>query len=416
MPLKNFFQEQIELLRYLWLNPNQRARCVRLPSDLTPLFMKMLAGLDRDENNQHLTLCCEAPFENHRQYFDALLRELNEELTRWRGPLKAAGFELPQGPGNVRGLPPERMFAIQAATLADSLPDYVGCVVFVLLPDRVADAEAFGRAVEFLAREMPSPWLKFIVVDEDKNPAFDKLEESDPHFWVQSFQLTPEEIETRVKADLARGTGLSPEERRQYTALLAGFAYARKEYDQAQFLQRRWVEMTGPDDLPAEAANALYNLGNTQVAQEDFPAAEETYSKALELALDHDLNPLLPMILANLGVALYRQKRLEEALRSFQIARDTCKAQNLLPTEAHVLDCMARIYEEDGRLEEAEGCWEMALAIYDGITSETFMRGREGARGAIVERLDRLADTRKRLAGTVKQRPRAGWFRWLKGA
>ena len=87
MPLKNYFQEQIDLLRYLLVNPKQRARCVRL----TPVFMKMLAGLERDENNPHLMLCCEAPFDNYPQYFEALLRELNEELLGWQEPLRAAG-------------------------------------------------------------------------------------------------------------------------------------------------------------------------------------------------------------------------------------------------------------------------------------------------------------------------------------
>jgi tetratricopeptide (TPR) repeat protein len=416
MPLKNYFKEQIDMLHYLLDNPNQRARGLRLPSDLTPVFMKMLAGLDRDDNYPHLIFCCEAPFDNYAQYFEALLAELNEELVRWREPLQAAGLELPSAGSAVQGLRPDWIFAVRASALADRLPDYVGCVVFVLVPDRVADAEGFGRAVEFLARPMPSPWLRFIILDEHNNPAFDRLEQRDPNFWVQSFELKPEEIEARVKADLARGTGLNPDEERQYTALLAGFAFARKEYDQALGYQRQWLDKIGPAGAPAEKANALYNLANTHLAQNDLAAAEETYGQALEVALDHRLTPLVPMILTNLGVALYRQQRSEEALQTFQVARDTCKAQELIPTEAHELDCMGRTYEADGKPDDARQCWQEALAIYNGITSETFARGREGGLAALVEQLDRLGSSREPVAAAGKPPAQAGWRRWLKGA
>src|SRR5262249_23375536 len=140
---------------------------------------KVLAGLEKDENSPHLMLCCEAPFENPRQYFEALLRELAEEEGRWELPLKAAGFELRLGTANLGRLPPDWKFVTYASALADALPDFVGHVVLVLVPDRVADAAGYRRAVEFLARHTPSPWLKYLVLDEHKSRAFDKIDEWD---------------------------------------------------------------------------------------------------------------------------------------------------------------------------------------------------------------------------------------------
>jgi tetratricopeptide (TPR) repeat protein len=416
MPLKNFFNEQLQLLRHFLEEPSHRVRCVRIAPDLTPLFMKMLAGLEKDENNPHLLLCCEAPFESPRQYFEALLRELTEEVSRWELPLKAAGFELRLPAANLAGLSPDRKFVAYASALADAFPDFVGYLVVVLVPDRVADAAGYRQVVELLARQTPSRWLKYLVLDEHKSPALDRIDEWDPRIWVQPFHLTPEEIEARAQAALERGSGLTAEETRQYTALLAGFAYARKEHDRALQLQKQWVEMVGPDGPAAEAANALYNLANTHLARKDFAAAEETYGKALELALDNRLDVLVPMVLTNLGVALYRQKRWEEALRSFRIARDTCKAQDLRPTEAHVLDCMGRTYEADGKLDEAEQCWREALAVYDGITSETFADGRAGGKALIQEQLARVAEARRQTGKSAKQPAKAGWFGWRKGA
>jgi tetratricopeptide (TPR) repeat protein len=116
------------------------------------------------------------------------------------------------------------------------------------------------------------------------------------------------------------------------------------------------------------------------------------------------------MILTNRGVALYRQQRWEEAVRSFRIARDSCKAQDLRPTEAHVLDCLGRTYEADGKLDEAEACWREALAVYDGITAETFAGGKEGGQALLREQLDRVAELRKHGRKPAKPPGKAGWF------
>ena len=53
---------------------------------------------------------------------------------------------------------------------------------------------------------------------------------------------------------------------------LASFAFARKDYARAQKLQEDWAESVAQDGPPAEAANALYNLGNTQLAKKDYAA------------------------------------------------------------------------------------------------------------------------------------------------
>src|SRR5262249_34431516 len=145
MPLKRFFQEQIELLKYLMREPTHRARCVRILPDLTPLFMKVLAGLEKDEDSPHLMLCCEVPFESEQQYYKALLAGLDEELELWQEPLRAVGFELPSRTPQQERLPPDRKFVAAASALADSLAEDVGCIVLILAPDSVADAEGFGR-------------------------------------------------------------------------------------------------------------------------------------------------------------------------------------------------------------------------------------------------------------------------------
>jgi tetratricopeptide (TPR) repeat protein len=390
MLLKSFFAAHVELIRLFMDDLDQRLRVVRCEPDMRPLLMRLLAGLDGDESIPHLMLCSDAPFESSDQFFDDLLALLAAEVARWKQPLKAAGFQFRLRPDDLASLPPHKRFVTYAGALADALPEVVGSVVLILVPDRVADPGKYRKAVEYLAAKTPSDWMKYLVVDELRKPAVDRIEKKCPGVLTQDFHFAPAEIEEDVKADLRRGVGLSPPDVRQYTALLAGFAFARREYDDALRLQQQWVDLSARDGAPTELASACYNLGNTQLARGDVAAAEETYGRALDLAIDHKMGPLVPMILSNLGVALYRQGRAEQAVQSFQIAREQCRSQNLLPIEAHVLDCMGKLYESDGKADEAAGCWHEALAVYDGMTSDAFAEGRDGGRAQILEQLDRL--------------------------
>src|SRR5262249_28367438 len=176
---------------------------------------------------------------------------------------------------------------------------------------------------------------KYIVFDQKTKPMLGKLDEQSPKITIQSFSLEPADIENQVRAALAVGLWRSPAEERQYQAMLAGFAFARKDYDTALKLQQGWADGLARDGPAAGRANALYNLGNAYLAKRDCPAAERTLGQALQIAMDRQLKPMLPMILTNLGVALYRQKRPAEAAQSFQVARQICQAQNLRPAEAH---------------------------------------------------------------------------------
>jgi tetratricopeptide (TPR) repeat protein len=416
MALKSFFTDQIETLKDFLIHRRQTLHCVRVEPDMRPLLIKILQGLDQDPQCPHLMLWSEVPFDNRRQYFEALLQELTEDLRRWEMPLKAAGFEFRPGPEQKRGLSPEAKFLAHAAALADALPANVGSLVLVLAPDRIGDAEGYRAAARFLADRTPTRWLKYLFIDGRKQPALAGIERECPRAGAQDFHITPEEIENRTRADLERGFGLSPTEKRQYMALLAGFAFARKEYDDALRLQQRSLEMLGPGDPAAEAANAHYNLGNTHLARKEYPAAEAAFGKALEIALDRQVDGLVPVVLTNLGVTLFRQGRREHAPQSFRVARDACKAQQLRPVEAHVLDCQAMTYEADGQLDEAERCWNEALAVYDSMSAETFAAAREGGRADIRHKLERLAASRKKAPEEAKPATKAGWFRWRKGA
>ena len=96
-------------------------------------------------------------------------------------------------------------------------------------------------------------------------------------------------------------------------------------------------------------AHPVYNtLGHVYLAQENFPAAEEAYGRALDLA------PGFALYLYHLGLSEYRQGKYQEAAESFAAA-----TQGTLPTAEY--DLQARYYLARS-LEEIDAPQQAALA------------------------------------------------------
>jgi tetratricopeptide (TPR) repeat protein len=212
------------------------------------------------------------------------------------------------------------------------------------------------------------------------------LAETEPQVSIQRFHLDPAEIERSVHDDLARGQ-LSPVETRRYTAMAGAFAAAHRRYDEAAEYQQRVLNLCQPDCPPAELAGACYDLANTQLALKQFAEAEANFNRAAHVCLEHQIQPMLAMVLCNLGVVLQRQNRIDDALRSLDVARRTFSAIGNPPAEAHVLDCAARVLAQAGRRDEAEEAWRSALALYDGIDNPAMRDVREHGRDDLLEKL-----------------------------
>jgi tetratricopeptide (TPR) repeat protein len=251
--------------------------------------------------------------------------------------------------------------------------------------------------------------VKYVVLDDRIERHTAELAEAMPKVKVQSLYLSPEEMERRTKWHLATGIAVGPHERRIYTGLLAGFALARKEHDEALRLSQEQLKLTVPTGTPNDLAAVHYNIGNVQLAKKDYPAAAESFTKALELAMTAGLSAIVPSILCNLGVTLFHGDAREQADQCFATARVYCQKLNLRPTEAHILDCMARCHSTANRPDEAERCWKEALAKYDEITDPHMAFARDGGKKLILMMLeqhykgtkqpDRLAAVQAEMVG-----------------
>jgi tetratricopeptide (TPR) repeat protein len=363
---------------------------VEVAPDLKQLLLRTLLKLDQDATSPHRLMMLDTPFLSSSQFFTALHAEITQHCEKHRQAVPALARALTPGDSTLEKLPPSARFERLVSALADAISQSVSSFVLILDPPEVKDPEAYRQAVGWLAENTRSRWAKYLVLDDRLNSLLDRIETESRRAAVQEFHFPPEAIEKQIRADVHDPRRLTPFERRQYVGMLAGFAFARQQYAEAERLQRGWLEMIDREGKPEEKANALYNLGNTHLGKREASAAEQSFVGAVEVCLAQGLSPLLPLVLTNLGVALHRQGKTAQALKSFQIARDNCRAQKLRPVEAHVLDCLANVYQQHNQCGQAEQCWLQALALYEGIASEFFDDLRQAGSEDILIKLERL--------------------------
>ena len=91
----------------------------------------------------------------------------------------------------------------------------------------------------------------------------------------------------------------------------------------------------------------------------------------------------------NLGIALHRLGRFDEAFGALRVASNFFRAQGNRPGEAFVCDNLAAMHLELGRREDARRVWRYALGLYDGITNPALADVRDSGRADIVAKLER---------------------------
>ena len=393
MPLSAFFEDQVKEIRGFLEDPDRVVQIVEVDPELRAILLKMLAGLDEEDAFPHLLIGHDGRFGRPVQWFADLQNALEAELGRHAADLAAEGIDAadPAKDPSRRGPWP---FLWRADLFAELLPDSTGSLAFVIEPDQVDDPAGFVRSIGFLAENVRSRWLKFIVLDERLAPRLTELARSQERVGLQTFWCSPQELQARLDAMLAvHGTAASPEARR-VRAMAAAAAFANKDYPKALALQQGLLKDAQADGTPAEQAMAAYGLGNTLLAAGEAQAAAETFLQACQLCSEHGVNELAPMAYTNLGVSLHRLGDFDQAFAALRVGSAFYRAQGNLPGEAFVCDNLALIYQELGRPADAEKVWRYALARYEGITNPAMADVRESGRADVLAKLERLGADR----------------------
>ncbi|MFY7953062.1 MAG: tetratricopeptide repeat protein [Armatimonadaceae bacterium] len=407
MPLQQFFEEQVRSLRIFLNTRGCGMRVVLSDPDTKTITHKLLAGLENDDRVTAVLVPTDAPFADAATFCRKVYADVVDSYQPFAVPLEAEYILPPPAWESLKSPDPAERLARGLAMFANALPEDVGAVAVVLDPSEVTNAAEYRRVLAHLKGNTPSEWVKYVVIDDRLNGHTVDLVMSDDAVQAQSMHLPPAEIEARAKQALAAGL-VTAAERLAYTGLLASFAAARKEYGVALDLYTRQLELAEASGTPGDLAGVQYNLGNTYLAMSDHTAAALTYSDGLKLAMTANLPALVPMLLTNLGVTLFHGGAPEKAVECFATARVYARNLNQPPTEAHILDSLAKCHALAGQHAEAEKCWAEALATYDKISAPPLAYARDGGKRLIhlqleqhyakTRQADKLTAVRKELA------------------
>ncbi|MGK9166739.1 tetratricopeptide repeat protein [Inquilinus limosus] len=390
MPLTAFFSEQLDGLEDFMDEAGPVIRVVLIDPEMRPILLRMLAGLDEQDDFPHLLIGHDEPFGDPVGWFGTLQDTLDAQLAQHAEALAEAGISLAAEDAEDEAGRGPWPFLRRAERLAEALPEGAGSLVFLLRPESVEDRDGFARSVAFLADKVASPRLKFVALDDRRSPCLAALASEHPTVSTQTFWCSPQEMEQRVNAMLEQSGQTSPSDHRRALMMAAGFAFANKDYARAETLQRQQLEAAEAADEPLEQAIGAYGLGNTLLAAERPEEGVEAFVRACDLCVAHRLNELAPMTYTNLGVALHRLGRFEQAFEALRVGSRFFKAQGNRPGEAFVCDNLAAMHQELGRPEEATRVWRYALGLYEGITNPALQDVREAGLADIRAKLERL--------------------------
>jgi tetratricopeptide (TPR) repeat protein len=389
MPLSAFFEDQLQTLRTFMAQPRQVVQIIAIDPEFRTILLKMLVGLDQQADFPHVLLGWHEIFAEPVAWFRGLQDVLEEQCTAHAAALGDLGIttnNLAKDP-STRGPWP---FLLRAEQIVDKLPDTCGSLVLLIDPQRVDDPAGLARSIEFLADNVRSRWLKFVVLDERLTPLLADLAAEHERIGLQTFWCSPQELERRLDDKLAAQPPESSPDGRRVAAMAAAVASANKDHAKAAALQQRVLDETISEGSPAEQAMAAYGLGNTLLAAGQLEAAADGLLLTCQLCSEHELNHLAPMAYTNLGIALHRLGDFDHAFAALRVGSAFYRAQGNLPGEAFVCDNLALIYQELGRPEDAARVWNYALGRYDSITNPTMADVREAGRADIVGKLERL--------------------------
>jgi tetratricopeptide (TPR) repeat protein len=387
MPYEKFFAAQLEELEAFLDASTPAVRVVAIDGEMRNILMRMLLGLDQDEEFPHILLGHFDSFLDPVSWFEALHQGLEVQLVQHAEEIRSAGMETPE-PDPDGTLPSPWRFLRRAQAVAQSLPEELRSLAFIIDPERVEDPAGFVRSIDFLAGNVKSRWLKFIVLDDRSAPRLQQLAADHPRVNTQTFWLDPKDMQRSVDEDLAK-SGDAPS-----SALLgqaAAFASAQHDHSRAVALQwQRIMQVEKEGGAPAEQVLARLDYGRALLGAGHPDPAAETLLQACELCSAHQLHDLAPLAYTELGIALNRSGNVEQSFEALRVGSEFFRAQDNLPGEAHVCDTLAKMHEERGEPAEAERVWRYALSLYEGIANPQLADVRSAGIDDIESKLARL--------------------------
>jgi Soluble NSF attachment protein, SNAP len=261
-------------------------------------------------------------------------------------------------------------------------------LLVVVEPAPLEDASLYGASMVSLAAAAASPRVRWVLLDPSHGGALPVLTERDRPVLHARLEVTPDAMEDGVRARLADAS-LPPLERFRFTLVLAGFALSRRDFDHALALQDGAVGMARAMNSPAEEATAFLSVGHTLYSDHQWAEARKAFSRATELALDAERDPLAAQGLTNLGHTQLCAGEAAEAESCYRTAGEWFERMGAPLQAAHALTWLGESQRRQTRFNEAEATWRDVVARYDALGPDFAAATRVG-RAEVIERLARM--------------------------
>lgn len=287
-------------------------------------------------------------------------------------------------------LGPEGVLADFAERVARVVCDDHQVLLLVVEPAPLEDASLYGLSMLALAAAAASPRVRWVLLDPSGGAALPVLSERERPVLHARLEVTPDAMESGVNARLA-DPSLPPLERFRFTLVLAGFALSRRDFDHALTLQDGALGMAQAMKSPAEEATALLSVGHTFYSSERWEDARKAFTRATELAMDAERDPLAAQALTNLGHTQLCVGEHAEAETCYRTAGDWFGRMGALLQAAHAMTWLGEALRRQSRFNEAEEAWRDVVARYDALGPDFEAASRVG-RAEVVERLARMRE------------------------
>jgi len=179
----------------------------------------------------------------------------------------------------------------------------------------------------------------------------------------------------------------------QATALRLGglIATEKKEYDKAEDLLQRALDIRRSLSADREVAYALNSLGLLAQERKQYDKAERYFHEALELARKIDDKSGQSIYIGNLGILAIVRKQWSEALKLFEQTLPLAKEVGRVELIADVHYGIARVQEAVGQPGDALPLAQEAVKIYQRLQHKDMERAQH-----LAERLAKILKNEKR--------------------
>jgi tetratricopeptide (TPR) repeat protein len=391
-------------------DPVQNLLVVCTETEDSVLLLKTLTSIEEDPGSRDIFLMFGEEFGNKADYVGEVIAHLEGQISDVNGELAKRSEHLEGLPAWVSdsgAVPEQRLFG--ALRHIRTIVPRDRKIVWLFFPLGFnGDTQEFVELFEFAKLRIDDPGLpgcKLIVRDVQQRLLCSRYNnEQSVRIYFPFLDLTS--IRARL-GEQSNDPAIPPDEQAQGHMLLAGFDVAEGRFDQALQRNRELLGYFYHTKQRDKQSVVLCNIGDIHYVQGRFPEAQSSYEKAVTIAAEEKLQPLIIYQSINLGNALMMQRKFDEAIVYYDAAEKLAEFNKAVILQVQALERMGDVKHEQGLLEEAIESWERGAEIsrkhqYEyGLRSalEKLVLAYDEA-GMVEEKVDR-----QRLLGEESGRP-----------